>query len=83
MYVNNYMEQKRRWPQDYNNEEIRTAIETGAVRESGFGGAKEAGLAEILIRSKKSTEKSDRRNFWISIAILIISGISLLISIFR
>ena len=44
-------------------------------------GAKEAGLAELLIRNKKSAEKSDRRIFKLSIAILIVSILGLVVSI--
>ncbi len=75
------MEQKRNWPKDFNDEEIRDGIEVGALKESGFSGAKEAGLAELLIRNKKSAEKSDGKIFKLSIAILIVSVLGLVVSI--
>ncbi len=68
------------WPKDYSDEEIISAIERGALQESGFVGGKESGLAEILKRGKNSSEKSSKRNFWISVVILIISIISLFVS---
>jgi len=78
------MEQKRNWPQDYSPEETRDIIAQGNVsKSSGFEGWREAGLAEILIRTKNSAEKSNRKIIWISIAILIISSLGLLISIFK
>ena len=75
------MNQKRSWPKDYRDEEIRDAMERGALTESGFSGAKEAGLAELLIRTKKFAEKSNKRSFHISIAVLVISILGLLVSI--
>jgi len=69
------------WPKDYSDEEIINAIEKGALKESGFVGGKEAGLAELLKRTKNLTEKSNKRNFRISIAILIVSVFGLLASI--
>ncbi len=76
------MEQNKNWPRDYSDEEIRDGIETGALKESGLRGAKEAGLAELLIRNQKKAEKSDNRIFKISVAIFIVSIFGLLISIF-
>lgn len=75
------MEQQKNWPKDYSDEEIRDGVERGALKESGFSGAKEAGLAELLIRNKKSAEKSDGRIFKLSIAILIVSILGLVVSI--
>ncbi len=75
------MNKKRNWPKDYSDEEIINAVEKGALEESGFIGGKEAGLAELLKRTKNFTEKSDKRNFRISITILIISSLGLLVSI--
>ena len=76
-----HMEQKKNWPKDYNDEEIRDGIEIGALKESGFSGAKEAGLAELLIRNKKSAEKSDEKIFKLSTAILVVSILGLVASI--
>lgn len=73
--------QARNWPKDFSDEEIRDGIEVGALKESGMRGAKEAGLAELLIRNKKSAEKSDGRIFKLSIAILIVSILGLVVSI--
>ncbi|MBU1159996.1 hypothetical protein KKD04_02340 [Patescibacteria group bacterium] len=75
------MEQQKNWPKDYSDEGIRDGIETGALKQSGLRGAKEAGLAELLIRNKKGAEKSNGRIFNLSIAILIVSILGLLISI--
>lgn len=58
------MNQKRNWPQDYSSEEIRNIMAQGDVsRSSGFNGWREAGLAEILIRTKNSAEKSNKKIF--------------------
>ena len=75
---------QRNWPQDHSPEEIRDIMAQGDVsKSSGFRGWREAGLAEILIRTKNSAEKSNKRIFWVSIAIFIISSLGLLISIFK
>jgi len=73
---------KKVWPQNHSPEEIRDIIAQGDVsKSSGFEGWKEAGLAEILIRTKSSKEKANRIIVRISIAILIVSVFGLLASI--
>jgi len=70
------------WPKDHSPEEIRDIIAGGdSAKAGGFASWKEAGIAEILIRTKKSAEKSDKRNFHISIIILIVSVLGILVSI--
>lgn len=72
------------WPKDYNDEEIRDIIAEGnSAKANGMASWKEAGIVDLGLRQKKSNEESDKRNFRISIVILIISGLGLLISIFK
>lgn len=72
------------WPKDHSPEEIRNIIAEGdSAKAGGLASWKEAGIAEILLRTKKSNEKSNRIIIWISIAILIISGLGLIISILK
>jgi len=70
------------WPKDHSPEEIRDILAEGdSSKAGGFGSWKEAGIAEILIKTKNSNEKSNKRNFRISIVILIVSVLGLLVSI--
>lgn len=72
------------WPKDYNPEEIRNIIAEGdSAKAGGLASWKEAGIAEILLRAKESSEKSNKRNLWISLAILLITAVALLISILK
>jgi len=73
---------QRNWPKDYSPEEIRDILAEGDLSKAGgFESWKEAGLAELLIRTKKSAEEFNKKNFRITIAILIISILGLLASI--
>jgi len=76
------MEQKRNWPKDHSDEEIRDIIAEGnSAKANGMASWKEAGIVELELRQKVSWKKSDSRMFKLSIAILIVSILGLVVSI--
>ena len=72
------------WPKDYSDEEIRDIITQGdSGKANGMASWKEAGFFELELRQKTRSEKSDKRNFWISMVAIILAFLSLLVGLLK
>lgn len=73
---------QKNWPKDYSDEEIRDIIAGGdSSKANGMASWKDAAMVELTLRQKFSSEKSDKRIFFISVATLIIATFGLLLPI--